>query len=143
MTPERAPLRSAFRLGPRLCAAALATGLCAAPFAAETGAAQTGAASADQAPPKEDRSKRTGTVPGTPLDTIMNTKIWPDVPQAKDFVRASRPDEDALDYQPPWGGDPQRPAPRSASDLDALRRELHGAQQRNTARGAVPPQAPF
>ena len=138
MTRERAPLRSAFRLAPRLCAAALATGLCAAPLAAETGAAPAG-----QDAPKEDRSKRTGTVPGTPLDTIMNTKIWPDVPEAKDFVRASRPGDDSLDFEPPWGSDPERPAPRSASDLDALRRELHGAEQRNKARGAVPPPTPF
>ena len=50
---------------------------------------------------------------GSPLDTLMHTKIWADVPEAKDFVRGTRPPPDSLAYQPVTGTDPERPKLRS------------------------------
>ncbi len=70
---------------------------------------------------------------GSPLDTIMRTKIWADVPEAKDFVRQSRPPIDALDYQPTERTDPERPPPKTKSELEALRSELEKGVAHNEA----------
>ncbi len=78
---------------------------------------------------------------GSPLDTLLNTKLWADVPEAKDFVRESRPPADTLDYQPTTGTDPDRPKPRTKAELDALRKELEGAARRNEALGGQPAKA--
>jgi hypothetical protein len=61
---------------------------------------------------------------GSPLDTVMHTKIWADVPEAKDFVRETRPPPDSLAYQPVTGTDPERPKLRSRAELEALESEL-------------------
>ena len=61
---------------------------------------------------------------GSPLDTLMHTKIWADVPEAKDFVRETRPPPDGLAYQPVIGTDPERPKLRSKAELEALESEL-------------------
>src|SRR6266576_3888460 len=61
---------------------------------------------------------------GSPLDTLMHTKIWADVPEAKDFVRETRPPPDSLVYQPVTGTDPDRPKLRSKAELEALANEL-------------------
>jgi hypothetical protein len=61
---------------------------------------------------------------GSPLDTLMHTKIWADVPEAKDFVRETRPPPDGLAYQPVTGTDPERPKLRSKAELEALESEL-------------------
>ena len=76
---------------------------------------------------------------GSPLDTIMNTKIWADVPEAKDFVRDSRPPADSLSYQPLNGVDPERPKPRSKAELQALQGELEQAGLHNQARAGQKP----
>jgi hypothetical protein len=54
----------------------------------------------------------------------MHTKIWADVPEAKDFVRETRPPPDSLAYQPVTGTDPERPKLRSRAELEALESEL-------------------
>jgi len=64
---------------------------------------------------------------GSPLDTLMSTKIWADVPEAKDFVRDTRPPPDSLAYQPVTGTDPERPKPRSKTELQDLQGELERA----------------
>jgi hypothetical protein len=67
----------------------------------------------------------------SPLDTIMKTRLWADVPEAKDFVRQTRPPGDALDYQPTNGVSAERPALRTKSELEAMQAELEGAAARN------------
>ncbi|MGH6869355.1 MAG: hypothetical protein ACREDA_10925, partial [Methylocella sp.] len=61
---------------------------------------------------------------GSPLDTLMHTKIWADVPEAKDFVRETRPPPASLAYQPVTGTDPERPKLRSKVKLEVLESEL-------------------
>jgi hypothetical protein len=68
---------------------------------------------------------------GTPLDTIVNQRFWTDVPEAKDFVRESRPDASTLKYQPTTGTDPERPKPRTPKELEALQSELEKATEHN------------
>ncbi|HUB64927.1 MAG TPA: hypothetical protein VL996_10890 [Methylocella sp.] len=68
---------------------------------------------------------------GSPLDTLMQTKLWADVPEAKDFVRDTRPPPDSLAYQPVTGIDPERPKPRSKDELQALQGELERAVVHN------------
>ena len=68
---------------------------------------------------------------GSPLDTLMHTKIWADVPEAKDFVRETRPPPDSLAYQPVTGTDPERPKLRSKPELKALESELEDAASHN------------
>lgn len=70
----------------------------------------------------------------SPLDTLMNTKLWADVPEAKDFVRQSRPPEASLDYQPVTGADPDRPKLRTADELKTLQSELEQAAGHNLKR---------
>jgi hypothetical protein len=64
---------------------------------------------------------------GTPLDVIMNTKLWTDVPEAEDFVKATRPSEDTLQFQPTVGPDVARPKPRTPAELKAMEEELEQA----------------
>ena len=71
---------------------------------------------------------------GSPLDTLMHTKIWADVPEAKDFVRETRPPPDSLAYQPVTGTDPERPKLRSKAELEALESELTRAATHNDRR---------
>jgi hypothetical protein len=68
---------------------------------------------------------------GSPLDTVMHTKIWADVPEARDFVRETRPPPDSLAYQPVTGHDPERPKLRSKGELEALANELERAASHN------------
>ena len=68
---------------------------------------------------------------GSPLDTLMHTKIWADVPEAKDFVRETRPPPDSLAYRPVTGTDPARPKLRSKVELEALESELERAASHN------------
>ncbi|HXW72891.1 MAG TPA: hypothetical protein VEK34_15950 [Methylocella sp.] len=68
---------------------------------------------------------------GSPLDTLMSTRLWADVPEAKDFVRDSRPSPEGLDYEPLTGTDPERPKPRSKAEVQALQAELEQAAARN------------
>ena len=68
---------------------------------------------------------------GSPLDTLMHTKIWADVPEAKDFVRETRPPPDGLAYQPVTGTDPERPKLKSKAEIEALESELARAASHN------------
>jgi hypothetical protein len=68
---------------------------------------------------------------GSPLDTLMHTKIWADVPEAKDFVRETRPPPDSLAYRPVTGTDPERPKLRSKVELESLESELERAASHN------------
>jgi hypothetical protein len=70
-------------------------------------------------------------VGGSPLDTLMHTKIWADVPEAKDFVRETRPPPDSLAYRPVTGTDPERPKLRSKVELESLESELERAASHN------------
>jgi hypothetical protein len=78
-------------------------------------------------------------VVGTPLDTLMGTRLTADVPEAKDFVTASRPDVKKLDYTPLTGAVPERPKPRDPTGIKALQAELEGAGAKNTqkAKGLI------
>jgi hypothetical protein len=67
----------------------------------------------------------------SPLDTLMHTKLWADVPEAKEFVRESRPAPDSLSYQPVTGTDPPRPKLRDQAELKALEIELEHAAMHN------------
>jgi hypothetical protein len=76
---------------------------------------------------------------GSPLDTIMSTKLWADIPEAKDFVRSTRPPPDSLSYQPLTATDPERPKLKSKAELEALEAELeHGAQHNLASAGKRP-----
>lgn len=74
---------------------------------------------------------------GSPLDTMMSTRLWTDVPPAQDFVKETRPDAKQLDYAPLTGTDPARPKPRDKPNIQALQAELEhdGAQNESKARG--------
>ena len=74
--------------------------------------------------PAHAQQAKTG---GSPLDTIMSTKLWADVPEAKDFVRETRKPADSLDYQPVTGTDPERPKLRDKAELKSLQDELERA----------------
>lgn len=70
----------------------------------------------------------------SPLDTLLETKLWADVPEPKDFVRATRPPAESLDYQPLTGADPERPKLRTSEELNDLQSELENAAQHNLRR---------
>ena len=71
---------------------------------------------------------------GSPLDTLLETKIWADVPEAKDFVRETRPPPESLAYQPLTAIDPERPKPKTKEELKALETELEQAAEHNFQR---------
>ncbi len=97
----------------------------------------TGAAGAQQAKPVKQPSPN-------PLDTIMNSHLWADVPEAKDFVRSSRPPSSTLDYKPFTAQvhDVERPKTRDAAGLKGLEQELDHAQSRNKQAGSTLNRAP-
>jgi hypothetical protein len=70
---------------------------------------------------------------GTPLDTILSTRLWTDVPEAKEFVRQTRPDPKTLSYAPLTGKDPARPKPRNLDGVAALEEELQNGAAKNEA----------
>jgi hypothetical protein len=92
------------------------------------------AGAAQQVAPGPKKKSRNPT--GSPLDTLLSTRLWADVPEAKDFVKETRPSPETLEFKPTAGTDPQRPKPRTNAELDALRSELESAGQQNQARGA-------
>jgi hypothetical protein len=71
---------------------------------------------------------------GSPLDTLMHTKLWTDVPDAKDFVRKTRPADQDLQYQPTYGTDPERPKPKTQAELESMQKELEQAAAKNAKR---------
>ena len=84
---------------------------------------------------------------GSPLDTLLSTRLFADVPEAKDFVRETRPAQDTLDYVPLTGPDREGEKPKNKDELKAMASELEAAAQHNEelARerlGYVKPAAP-
>ncbi len=69
---------------------------------------------------------------GTPLDVILNTRFWTDLPEPKDFVRQNRQPDDELKYQPTVGADPERPKARSKDELKSLQSEMEEAATHNS-----------
>ena len=80
-------------------------------------------------------------IEGTPLDTIMNSHLTPDVPEAKDFVKESRPDPSTLKYAPLSAPQPERPKPLAPKGVKDLQAELEAAAAKNARRagGLVKP----
>lgn len=70
---------------------------------------------------------------GTPLDVIMHSKLWTDVPEMPDFVRAARPPEQSLQFIPTGGTEPTRPPLRNSTQLQQMQDELENAGARNEA----------
>jgi hypothetical protein len=75
----------------------------------------------------------------TPLDTIMQSHLHPDVPEPKDFVKEHRPAADSLDYQPVTGTDPVRPKLRTPAELKDLETELEAARFKADKKAGVKP----
>jgi hypothetical protein len=90
------------------------------------------------------RAQGSGTVSGSPLDTMMNTRFWTDVPEPKDFVLRARPAPKSLDFRTPYAVDDRRPRPRGKAEVEALTRDLEQASARNRAlagAGTPPPKS--
>ncbi len=68
---------------------------------------------------------------GSPLDTLLSTHLFADVPEAKDFVRDTRPPAETLDYVPLAGPDRKGEKPKSKDELKALADELEAAAAHN------------
>jgi hypothetical protein len=64
---------------------------------------------------------------GTPIDVIVNNKLWVDPPEPKDFVRENRRPVEELKFQPTVGLDPERPKTRTKDELKDLQSELEKA----------------
>jgi hypothetical protein len=64
---------------------------------------------------------------GTPLDVLLNTKLWTNAPEAADFVKATRPPEDTLHYQSTGGKDIARPKLKTSAELQQMQDELERA----------------
>ena len=98
--------------------------------------AQTGPAPEAKKPPPFKYS--------SPLDTIMSTHLWTDVPATQPFVQATHPDPKTLDYTPLTGKDPDRPKPRDATNIKALQAELEAdlASNGKRAHGLADPAKP-
>ena len=99
---------------------------------ADGGFAQDAVRPSAPVPAKPPRDKY-----GSPLDTLMNTHLWTDVPPAQDFVTSTRPDRKTLDYTPLTGVDPDRPKVRDKANISALQAELESDKAKNEAKGRV------
>lgn len=98
------------------------------------------AAAADQQKPADGGNKpKKVRHRNTPLDTIMQTRIWADVPEAKDFVKEHRPDRERLKFRPVTGTDPERPKPRTPAELKDLETELEGARVSADKKAGIKP----
>ena len=95
-----------------------------------TSAAPTASRASTPAKPPRDKY-------GSPLDTLMTTHLWTDVPPARDFVTQTRPDKTKQDYTPLTGVDPDRPKPRDKANISALQAELESDMAKNEAKGRV------
>ncbi|WP_148210580.1 hypothetical protein [Beijerinckia indica] len=72
----------------------------------------------------------------------MKTRLWADVPEAKDFVRENRPAPNTLDFTPLTGASPTRPRIKSKEEIEALKSELDQAAAQSRSRaGLAPPSA--
>jgi hypothetical protein len=94
---------------------------------------QTGSGFAEEQNPKKPKHRN------TPLDTILQTRLWADVPEPKDFVKEHRPKPGSLDYQPVTGTDPERPKLRTQAELKDLDTELEAARLSAAKRAGIKP----
>jgi hypothetical protein len=69
---------------------------------------------------------------GTPIDVIVNNKMWETPPEPKEFVRENRRPVDELKYEPTVGIDPERPKTKSKDELNGLKSELDDAALHNS-----------
>jgi hypothetical protein len=100
-------------------------------------AAPATASTATPTPAAAPQRKKSRNPTGSPLDTLMSTRLYADVPEAKDFVRQNRPPPETLDFKPTTGTDPARPKVRTKPELDALQSELESAAQKNEERAGL------
>jgi hypothetical protein len=70
---------------------------------------------------------------GSPLEVIINNKLWTDEPKPQDFVIQNRRPVDELHYQPTVGTDPERPKALNNDQLKSLQSEMEAAQAHNTS----------
>jgi hypothetical protein len=77
----------------------------------------------------------------SPLATIMQTKLWADTPEPKDFVKDHRPPAESLKFQPLTGTDPERPKVRTPAELKDLETELEAARVHADKRAGIKPVA--
>jgi hypothetical protein len=68
---------------------------------------------------------------GTPIDVIVNNKMWETPPEPKEFVLENRRPVDELKYEPTVGIDPERPKTKSKDELNGLKSELDDAASHN------------
>jgi hypothetical protein len=68
---------------------------------------------------------------GTPLDVILHTRLWTDVPDMKPFVKAARPAESSLDYTPTTAKEPTRPPLDTKAQLQQMEDDLENAGAHN------------
>ena len=131
---------TAFSLAAALCHLAPAAAQEAQPDS-QGSTANAPAAGEAQTTPAEKPPKPYGG--GSPLDVIMNSKLWETVPEAKDFVKASRPPDDALEYQPtqvfPPSDETAPPPPKlhDSGELKSLEGELNVAGAHNEKAAGV------
>ncbi|MGH6817260.1 MAG: hypothetical protein ACREC1_00630 [Methylovirgula sp.] len=64
---------------------------------------------------------------GTPLDVLLNTKLWTTAPKAADFVKATRPPMDTLQFQSTGGKDIERAKLKTSAELQQMQDELERA----------------
>jgi hypothetical protein len=146
-TTKPAPLRSSALSGGRAalvcaamalsCAVLPGGGLKAQTTDPQAQAQATPAPAPAPAPIAAPQPKKSRNPTGSPLDTLMSTRLTADVPEAKDFVRQTRRPPETLDFKPTSGTDPERPKVRTKTELDALQSELEGAAQKNAARAGL------
>ncbi len=89
----------------------------------------------------QDKDKKKPKHRNTPLDTILQTRLWADVPEPKDFVKDRRPDPARLKYQPVTGTDPERPKLRTPAELKDLETELEAARLHADKQAGIKPAA--
>ncbi len=77
----------------------------------------------------------------SPLATIMQTRLWADTPDPKDFVKDHRPPVSRLKYEPLTGTDPERPKLRTPAELKDLETELEAARVKTDKRAGIKPTA--
>jgi hypothetical protein len=86
---------------------------------------------ADQPAAKKSKKPKKPYGGGTPIDVIVNNKMWETPPEPKEFVLQNRRPVDELNYEPTVGIDPERPKTRSKDELNGLKSELDDAASHN------------
>lgn len=76
-------------------------------------------------------------------DLMTSLGLWTNVPEAKEFVRRTRPASETLDFRSPYATDLRRPPARDPAGVQSLERNLEraGARNRSLAGKGTPPPA--